>query len=217
VNEYALTEIDRRLANLVRIGTITEIDVDEKLVKVELGDEDAEHQTDWIPWATRRAGEDMTWDPPDVGEQVIVIAPGGELEQAFVWGALYSDDFPANGDDAKDRRVTFKDGSVIEFDRDASKLNMTLHDDAVFTLKIGSTEIKITKDGAEVGESADQFVAKAQDTLDRLTSIVNDFNAHQVQAGALTTAMGPVTGVSGTPLVPMSSPSSVASEKLKVK
>jgi phage baseplate assembly protein V len=214
---YALTEQDRRIANLVRIGKVKEIDFDEKAVKVDLGDDAAEHDSDWIPWGARRAGEDKTWDPPDVGEQVIVIAPGGELEQAFVWGALYSDDFPANGDNADVRRVTFKDGSVIEFDREASTLDMTLHEDAVFMLKIGAMEIKVTKDGAELGGNATEFVALAQKTLTELQNIVTSFNAHMVQAGAFATAMGPVTGVSGPPVASMSNPSSVAADKVKAE
>jgi phage baseplate assembly protein V len=223
VSDYALNELDRRLANLVRVGKVKEIDTDEMRVKVQLGDDDNEHDTDWLPWATRRAGEDKTWDPPDVDEQVIVIAPGGELDQAFVWGALFSDDFPANGDDVKDRRVTFKDGSIIEFDRDASTLNMTLNEDAVFTLKIGSMEMKLTKDGAIIGsDNPSEFASRADRTDAELDKLKNAFNGH-THSGVIVSVSGgggsPAVGTPGSSGGPSSSytPDSTAADEVKIK
>jgi phage baseplate assembly protein V len=218
MNEYALTEHERRIANLVRIGTVTEIDVETISVKVELGDDANPHESDWIRWGTRRAGEDRTWDPPDVGEQVIVLAPGGELDQAFVWGSLYSDDNPANGDNTDVRRVTFKDGSVIEYDREESKLNVTLNDDAVFTLKIGTMEIKVTKDGAELGGNATNFVALANKVLDELNSVKSSFDGHQHNSLDVFVGTGALTNnPTSPPLSPMTSPQSVAASKVKAE
>jgi len=47
--------------------------------------------TDWLPWMTRRAGLDRDWWAPDIGEQVVVLAPSGLMGGAFVLPALYSD------------------------------------------------------------------------------------------------------------------------------
>lgn len=214
MSEYALTELDRRVANMIRIGKIKEVDIDNKVVTVDLGTEDGpEHVTDWLPWGARRAGSDRTWDPPDVGEQVVVIAPGGELDQAFVGHALFSDDFPANGSDAKDRRITFKDGSVIEFDRDASKLNVTLNDNAVFTLKIGSMEIKVTKDGAEIGKGGPTKFATRDDRNQTEIKALRDYVAgHTHPAPAITvTDTGGASATAATISAPASPPAAVGS------
>jgi hypothetical protein len=87
-------------------------------------------------------------------------------------------------------------------------------EDAVIGKEDG-TKILLKANGEIHAGAASQFVARAQDVLDRLTSIVNSYNATQVQAGAFATAMGPVTGISGPPVVSMSTPSSVAADELK--
>lgn len=68
---YIVSELDRRLTQLIRLGTIAEVDVEYAKVKVKLG----ENQTGWRPWLTT-AGRLKTWNPPVVGEQVVVLSPG---------------------------------------------------------------------------------------------------------------------------------------------
>src|SRR5262249_13322670 len=124
MSEYALPDLDRRLANMIRIGAVTEVDLDAKRAKIDIGDDDP---TDWIPWAVPKAGKDRDWHAPDVGEQVIVFSPSGEFGQGVIWGSIYQDDFPANGNEQTATRTTFDDGSVVEYDRNSHALNLTLH------------------------------------------------------------------------------------------
>jgi phage baseplate assembly protein V len=138
---YALGEVDRRLGNVVRIGTVAQIDHATGQVKVDLGD----LVTDWIPWATPRAGEDRIWTTPDVGEQVVVASPG-EPSQGVVIGSLFQTAHPQNGNQGKDRRITFSDGTVVEFDRTGSVLNVQVNPAGSIRLNIGGTTL-LLEDG----------------------------------------------------------------------
>lgn len=107
-----LNELYRLICNLVRIGTVTEVDHDKYIARVATG----ENKTDWIRWATPRAGEAVTWWAPTVNEQVIVFAPGGDLETAIIWGSLYSDSAkpPANGETSNVTK--HPDGAQVSYD-----------------------------------------------------------------------------------------------------
>jgi phage baseplate assembly protein V len=114
-------EIIRLISNLLRIGYVAQIDYDAKKVRVQTG----ENLTNWIDWKVQRAGTSVTWDPPTVGEQVLLACPEGELSGAIVLLSLYSDgqDAPSNSPD-KHLRV-YPDGARIEYDFAAGALSAT--------------------------------------------------------------------------------------------
>jgi phage baseplate assembly protein V len=84
-------EHSRRIENLARLGTVTEVRLAAPArVRVRLG----ENTTAWLPWATQRAGGGAggrKWNPPVVGEQVLVISPGGDLGRGVALLGVYSD------------------------------------------------------------------------------------------------------------------------------
>lgn len=120
--EYRITELERRLANVALIGTVSEADYAEARVRVQIGN----ITTAWLPWLTRRAGTAVDWWAPDIGEQVMVISPSGEPAQGVVMPALYSDAHPAPTSNGKIRRISFGDSSFIEYDSTAHKLTVTV-------------------------------------------------------------------------------------------
>lgn len=127
-------EIERRLSNVVRPGTVQEADYAKARIRVALG----RNKTAWLPWLTSRAGHDRTWHPPEVGEQVLVISPSGELSQGYVMpGGVYKNDFPANGDSETVSRTTYKDGAVIEYDREAHAYAATIPSGGKATVSVG--------------------------------------------------------------------------------
>ena len=85
-----LSDLLRLLQNLIRLGTIAE--VKGAKARVRLG---PTLTTEWLKWATRRAGSTRTWSAPTVGEQVIVFSPGGDLTRSIILPALYSQEFDA--------------------------------------------------------------------------------------------------------------------------
>jgi phage baseplate assembly protein gpV len=110
-----MTDNGRRLHNLVRYGIVYEANYEEGEIRVST--QDGELITDWIPWATMRAGGDLSWWAPEVGEVVLLLAPSGELSNAVALPAAFSNDRrPANRETVK--REVFADGAVHEYDRE---------------------------------------------------------------------------------------------------
>ena len=109
--EIQLADLARRVANMIRTGRIAEVDHAAARVRVQSGD----LLTEWLPWQTRRAGNTLTWCPPTVGEQVMILSPSGEPAAGMVIPALYCQDHPAP-DNSPDTHVTkYPDGAVISY------------------------------------------------------------------------------------------------------
>ncbi len=137
--EYAETEMDRRLANIVRLGTVEEADFDKARVRIRCGD----MLTGWLPWLTGRAGKDKDWWAPDIGEQVMVLSPSGEPAQGVVLLGVYQDGFPQPETDVNKRTVVFEDGTKVTYDRSAHKLDVIIKGDV--DLKVdGEATINVT-------------------------------------------------------------------------
>jgi len=143
----AVADLRRRLGNLVAIGVIAEVDAGKALARVKIG----ELTTTWLPWCMR-AGKDKAWFCPDVGEQVLLFAPYGELTQGVIFAGLPKTS-SALGEDVW--RFEFKDGSFFSFDRATSELTANVKGKIKIT---GDMEVKgdlkITGDIASTGDVA---------------------------------------------------------------
>ncbi|AYM75489.1 phage baseplate assembly protein V [Janthinobacterium agaricidamnosum] len=117
-----LSDLLRLLQNLIRLGTIAE--VKGARARVRLG---PTLTTEWLKWATRRAGNTRTWSAPTVGEQVIVFSPGGDLTRGIIVPALYSQEFDAPDTSDSIHTTHYPDGAVVQYDHAAHALTATLH------------------------------------------------------------------------------------------
>lgn len=117
----SLQEIARAIRNLIRTGIVTDVDHKEGLCRVQTGG----IQTTWLNWLTTRAGRSRTWWAPSIGEQVLLLAIGGELDTAFVLPGVFSDDNPAPSTSADAWHVLFPDGAVIEYEPETSVLTVS--------------------------------------------------------------------------------------------
>lgn len=59
------------------------------------------------------------------GEQVLILAVGGELDTAFVLPGIYSGDNPAPSASADALHIRFPDGAVIEYEPETSALTVS--------------------------------------------------------------------------------------------
>lgn len=116
-----IQELARAIRNLIRSGVVTEVDTVQGLCRVQSGG----IQTTWLNWLTTRAGRSRTWWAPSVGEQVLLLAIGGELDTAFVLPGIFSDDNPAPSASADAWHVAFPDGAVMEYEPETSALTVT--------------------------------------------------------------------------------------------
>jgi phage baseplate assembly protein V len=122
MSAYDITELDRRVSNLIRFGTIAEADYALAKVRVRCGD----ILTGWLPWLTPRAGGNKTWDAPETGEQVVILSPSGELNQGLVFGSLFQALMPAPVATPEKHHTVYIDGAVLEYDRNAHHLSAIL-------------------------------------------------------------------------------------------
>ncbi|MBK0000228.1 phage baseplate assembly protein V [Erwinia sp. S38] len=116
-----LTEILRLLRNIIRIGTVSAVNLDGGLCRVETGN----NTTGWLNWLTARAGNTRSWSAPSVGEQVLVLCLGGELDTGFVLPGIFSDNNPAPSASSDAVHWSFPDGAVIEYEPETSALTAT--------------------------------------------------------------------------------------------
>ncbi len=116
-----LTEILRLLRNLIRIGTVSAVKLDSGLCRVDT----EKNTTAWLHWLSARAGKTRSWSAPSVGEQVLVLCLGGELDTGFVLPGIFSDDNPAPSASADALHWSFPDGAVIEYEPETGALKAT--------------------------------------------------------------------------------------------
>ena len=137
VEDFAFSEVVRKLANLIRLGKISEIDGAQ--VKVQIG----RAMTGWLPIIST-AGESFAWIPISKGEQVAVFAPYGEFAQAFVLRSIHYNDFKAP---ENTKENSFKTKYPIKIDGLKGFEGEFAQD---FSIKVGSAEIKLSKNNIKI-------------------------------------------------------------------
>jgi phage baseplate assembly protein V len=113
------------LTNLLRVGTIAELDEEEYRVRVTSGDV----LTDWISVLAQRAGPDKTYWLPEVGEQVLIFSPSGDPAQGYVLAGIFSEKFPPNAKDKNIYRQDFANGSYIRHDKKENTMHIRVEGD----------------------------------------------------------------------------------------
>ncbi len=143
-HNFAIAELNRRLANIIRIGLVKEIDHEKARVRVKVG----EFLTNWLPWITTRAGEDRSWFSPNIDEQVMVLSPFGELSLGVVLAGIYQQKYTAPESKKEVSSLTFQDGTKLSYDKNKHHLEIFVADK--ITLKVGRSEIEMTKDSIKL-------------------------------------------------------------------
>ncbi len=119
-----ITDLQQRLANLMRVGRVHSVDYEAARLRVSFG-KDGSNVSGWIPWMTSRAGSTREWNPPAVGEQVVLMSPSGQDNAGFALpGGIYQTDSPANGTEA---------GKVV----------LNLNDAGEWAVYVGNAHIKV--------------------------------------------------------------------------
>lgn len=128
-------ELLRLIENLIRLGTIAEVDHERARVRVKSRD----LLTGWLPWADGRAGETRDWNPPTVGEQVLMFSPGGDTANGVAVTGLFQTAHPAPSADPAIVGRWYPDGAIIEYDHVNHRLSATLPGSADITAPGGAT------------------------------------------------------------------------------
>ena len=179
-----LSDLLRLLQNLIRLGTIAE--VKGAKARVRLG---PTLTTEWLNWATRRAGSTRTWSAPTVGEQVIVFSPGGDLTRGIIVPALYSQAFDAPESSDSIHTTHYPDGAVVQYDHAAHALTATLPGGTATI-----TADKVTSNAPSTICTGDltimkNLIVKQSATVEGVTTLNGGVNAKAGAAGGVAIAV----------------------------
>ncbi|WP_043345747.1 phage baseplate assembly protein V [Cupriavidus basilensis] len=117
-----LAELARLLENLLRLGTVAAVQTgNPPRVRVQTGG----LTTTWLPWAERRAGKTRTWNPPTVGEQVLLLCPSGDVANGIVLTGIPSDATDVPSHSANETVTSYPDGALTRYDHATSELAIT--------------------------------------------------------------------------------------------
>lgn len=153
---FQVSEAHRLIENLIRLGTVSSVAGDRCVVVDGSG-----LKTAPLPWLTRRAGADRDWWCPSVGEQVVLLCPGGRPEQGVVLPALYSDAFAAPTRSPDVREARYSDGLVVRHDKGGRQTEVAAAQGAA---NVQFKTVAVNAGGA-VEVRAKTVVVKATDTI----------------------------------------------------
>lgn len=157
-DDFNLGELQRMLANLVRVGKVVELDEAKARVKVQASG----LTTAWLPWGAARAGTTRTTSMPTVGEQVVLLSPYGDTAQGIVVGSLYQDDHPA-ASDSKDKHATvYPDGTRVEYNSETNTYTMTVEGEAKVVINCKQATVNAEN---SVTVNTDQATIKADTSV----------------------------------------------------
>lgn len=197
-----------------RVGLVVAQNAPAATVRVQFPDRD-NIASYWLPVIVPKSQEDKFYWLPDIGEQVVVLMDEHD-ESGAVVGAIYSAPDPPPGGMNPDKfHVTFKDGTVVEYDRVQHMLLVSLGTggSALVATPAGNQvkldtvgNVNVTAgNGGKVAFA--QAGGQASDGLALVSKLVNAFNAHVHR--------DPQGGETGVPIVQWG-PETVASTLLGV-
>jgi len=117
---FSLTEAHRKIANLVMIGTVIDVDSLSGRARVQIGD----LQTAKLPWLSPRMGNRRDWNPPKGGEQVLVLCHNGDPAQGFIVASLGSAANPNPSANPRIFKTVYSDGTFVQVDLDTHEMSI---------------------------------------------------------------------------------------------
>ena len=144
VDGFAFSEVVRKLANLIRLGKIVEID--DAQVKVQIG----RVTTGWLPIIST-ADETTSWSPISRGEQVAVFSPFGEFAQAFVLRSIHYNNYKAPDNQ---NVVTFNTNKAVEV---KSEETGSVSFDKKLTFAVGESTVELSKNNIKINSGCSRI------------------------------------------------------------
>lgn len=108
-----IAEIERRLAGSMRHGTVAEVDAARGRMRLDMGPSTDGGRTlsPWVPYA-QIAGALKVHAPPSPGQQMTLLAPGGDLRQSVAVPLTFSDAEPSPSSADDEHVLTFGDVTI---------------------------------------------------------------------------------------------------------
>ena len=119
---FNTAQLFRRFENLIRIGTIADVDYQGKRLRVKSG----ELLTDWLPWPAEIGRNFKRWRPLRDNTQVVLACPSGDPAQALIISMLYSRQLDAPSTDQAIDLIQFDDGTELYYDSNAHHMQINV-------------------------------------------------------------------------------------------
>lgn len=116
-----LTDLNARLANLIRIATVVAVDYEKAKARVNVGGA----KSAWLPWITAMAGKSSNWMPLEIGCQVVVLSPSGAFNQGVILPCLYHQGASINNGNKNEHVTHYENGTVITHQVDSGDTTIT--------------------------------------------------------------------------------------------
>ncbi|OPB34820.1 phage baseplate assembly protein V [Bartonella taylorii] len=147
-----ITDLKRRVANMVVVGKISHVDHKNARYRVKSGN----LVSDWIPDTQARAGKTCSYEGRDIGEQVIVVSSSGDLSQGVIVGSLHTDANQA-ADKGSIHRTIYPDGTSLEYDDEQNSYALTIKSGGKFILTIADG-VSLKGDGGKLELTAPEGI-----------------------------------------------------------
>jgi phage baseplate assembly protein V len=142
MDEQAIKDLMQRLNNVLRPGTIAEADHLLGRAKIRLG---PQLKTTWLQCFEACAGNPRTSTPLKIGEQVMVLSPGGELSSGFALRGLSSAANPRPSDSETLHLCKYDDGLELSYDTASNSLVISRPEKLNVLIKATKVEFETEK------------------------------------------------------------------------
>jgi len=149
---HRIEELERRLANMVRMGRVVRVDAARGLVKLDV----AGLETDWLPWMTQ-AGEINVFVPPSEGQQMMLISPSGEPGQGWAAPAGFSTQFAQPHNQAGEMKTVH---GAVEIFSDGNELRVRAE-----SAKVEADTALVKAQRVDLGDAGGPAVARVGDSV----------------------------------------------------
>lgn len=137
-------DLERRLQSFVNRGIVTQVDHARACCRVKIDG----LETDWLAFASPRMGKVKIWNPPSVGEQVLVISETGELATGLVITSFDYANCPMPSENPDTVEMHCPDGAAFIYDQSTHALTVSLPDDSI--TKIASSHIQLSATDVDI-------------------------------------------------------------------
>lgn len=149
-----LQKLQSLIKNIIKVGVVSSVNPDNCTVKVAFKEFGAGVVSGDLPVMVPHTKEDKDYDLPVIDEQVLCLFLGTGLETGFCLGSFYSDEDKPVNNNPNIRQTKYKDGTVIQYDRENHKLTAMVVGDievqCVNALVIADTKITAAAPAIEV-------------------------------------------------------------------
>lgn len=192
--DQQIKAMQAQLKNLFRVGTVTSIKPDLCRARVVFPDRDNMESAD-LQIIVRNTLKDKDYWMPDIGEQVLCFFLPIGLEQGFIIGSYYINDNPPPAVSENKQTVEFEDGTKVEYDREAHKLQIDVTEGSGQVVINCAGSVTVNSPKIDLGEDSSLEPSVLGDSIaTALDSLRNEINNAQV-IGNLGAPTSPILAV----------------------